>query len=77
MARKIYRHEHIKPDRLLTTHQAGSLIQMDASSVAKWCKAGKLPSFRTPGGHRRIRAGDLARFLRSCRMPLPEALDLC
>lgn len=77
MARKIDKHELIRPDRLLTTWQAGKLIQMDASSVAKWCKAGKLPSFCTPGGHRRIRAGDLARFLRSCRMPLPTALDLC
>ena len=67
----------IKPDRLLTTHQVGRIIQMDPTSVAGWCNAGRLQSFRTPGGHRRIRAGDLARFLRSSRMPLPSALRLC
>ncbi len=33
-----------------------------------------LPSYRTPGGHRRIRRDDLLAFLRKHQIPTPESL---
>ena len=47
---------------------------MDPSSVVKWVNDGKLPAFRTPGGHRRIRSSDLLRFLRGHGMFIPDEL---
>src|SRR5690242_14023312 len=64
----------IKPDQLLTSHEVGSLLQMDPSSVVKWVNDGILPAYRTPGGHRRIRSSDLLVFLRTHSMYIPDAL---
>lgn len=61
-------------DRLLTSHEVGALIQVDPTSVAKWVDQGRLAAFRTPGGHRRIRAADLIEFLRTHHMPIPDEL---
>lgn len=65
----------ISADSLLTSHQAGSLIQVNPSSINKWVKEGRIPAFRTPGGHRRIRAGDLVAFLTTHNMPVPRTLS--
>jgi excisionase family DNA binding protein len=64
----------LSSDRLLTSHQASSLLQVDPSTIANWVKAGRLSAFRTPGGHLRIRAGELLRFARSHEMVVPEPL---
>jgi excisionase family DNA binding protein len=61
-------------DRLLTSHEAGALLQVNPSSINKWVEEGRLPAFRTPGGHRRIRAADLAAFLDAHKMPIPRSL---
>ena len=66
---------HIKPDQLLTTHEIGALLQMDPSTVVCWANAGKLEVYRTPGKHRRVRAGLLVEFLRRHSMYVPPALD--
>ena len=65
----------ISADSLLTSHQAGALIQVNPSSINKWVKEGRIPAFRTPGGHRRIRAGDLVAFLTTHNMPVPRSLS--
>ncbi|MEL6340294.1 MAG: response regulator, partial [Myxococcota bacterium] len=41
----------------------------------KWVKEGRIPAFRTPGGHRRIRAADLVSFLTEHQMPVPRDLQ--
>jgi excisionase family DNA binding protein len=64
----------IDPEHLLTSSEVGVLLQVNASSVKKWVNAGFLSAFRTPGGHRRIRAADLIDFLGRHRMPVPHAL---
>ncbi len=61
-------------DKLLTSHEVGSLLQISPSAVNKWVEAGHLHAFRTPGGHRRIRVGDLLTFLDSKKYPVPRAL---
>jgi excisionase family DNA binding protein len=37
-----------------TTSQVAKLLSVSADTVLKWVKAGKLASYRTPGGHNRI-----------------------
>ena len=47
------------PDELLTVSEAAELAQVSAGTILNWSNAGKLPSKRTPGGHRRFRRGDV------------------
>jgi excisionase family DNA binding protein len=65
----------IDPDQLLTSTEVGNLLQVNPSSVKKWVNDGRIVAFRTPGGHRRIKAADLVQFLDSHRIPLPRALQ--
>jgi excisionase family DNA binding protein len=65
----------LSSETLLTSHQAGSLLQVNPSSINKWVEQGHIEAFRTPGGHRRIRASDLVRFLRAHDMPVPAELS--
>jgi len=51
---------------ILTTHQVAEKLGVNPVTVARWAKAGRLPAFRTAGGHRRIRKADLDRFLEDC-----------
>lgn len=39
--------------RLLTPAEVAALFRVDAKTVTRWAKAGKLTSIRTLGGHRR------------------------
>jgi excisionase family DNA binding protein len=67
--------EHaIDAERLLTSHEVGALLQVNPSSINKWVNEGRLHAFRTPGGHRRIRARDLVKFLDAYKMPIPRPL---
>lgn len=61
-------------ESLYTTHDISRLLQVDPSTVSKWIDRGMLLAFRTPGGHRRVRSGDLRSFLIAHQMPLPEEL---
>lgn len=59
---------------LLTPGEVAELLRVDARTVTRWAKTGKLPAaVRTPGGHRRYRRGDLAPYLAG---EMPEAVGL-
>lgn len=47
---------------LLTTKDASELIGVSLPSIINWADAGRFESFRTPGGHRRIRRQDFLSF---------------
>ena len=47
-----------------TTFETAKLCHVSPLSIINWVNAGRLPAFRTPGGHRRIRREDLIRFMR-------------
>ena len=64
----------IDSESLLTSHEVGELLQINPSSVVKWVNEGKLPAYRTPGGHRRIKPSDLLTFLKTHGMYIPAAL---
>lgn len=65
----------IESDQFLTSSEVGVLLQVNPSSVKKWVDDGLLLAFRTPGGHRRIRASDLLQFLATHGMPIPAPLQ--
>ena len=65
----------LKRDTLLTSHEVAELLQVNPSSVNNWIRQEHLQAFRTPGGHRRIRAGDVVRFLDGHDMPVPGPLQ--
>jgi excisionase family DNA binding protein len=52
------------PDRLLTPTEVANLFRVDPKTVTRWANAGKVPSLRTPGGHRRFRESDIRTRLR-------------
>lgn len=64
-----------KTPELLSTHEVAQLLGVDMTTVINWCSKGKLSSFKTPGGHRRIRVDDLLQFIQKFEMPVPEALQ--
>jgi excisionase family DNA binding protein len=59
---------------VFTTFEAAKLCHVSPLSIINWVNAGRLPAFRTPGGHRRIRREDLTLFMRENGLPLPEQL---
>ncbi len=63
---------------LLSPKQVATSIGVSESSLKRWCDQGLIATERTPGGHRRIRVGEVVQFLRQQEHPLihPEALRL-
>ena len=59
---------------VFTTFETAKLCHVSPLSIINWVNAGRLPAFRTPGGHRRIRRDDLIRFMRDTGIPLPDDL---
>lgn len=54
---------HITPDRpdehWLTIHEACALLGVDQTTLRRWSDAGRIPVFRTIGGHRRYAESDV------------------
>jgi excisionase family DNA binding protein len=51
----------------LTLGRAAEYLGVAQSTIRKWCDAGRVPAFTTPGGHRRFRKSDLDAFLEHSR----------
>jgi excisionase family DNA binding protein len=41
-------------ERLLTPGEVAELFRVDPKTVTRWAAAGRIRSFRTPGGHHRF-----------------------
>lgn len=41
---------------LLTPGEVARLFKVDPKTVTRWAQMGKIPSLKTPGGHRRFDA---------------------
>jgi excisionase family DNA binding protein len=57
-------------DRLLTPAETAALWRVDAKTVTRWAKAGKLTSIRTLGGHRRYRETEVRALLAGIPAPV-------
>ena len=66
--------EQSKTKTIFTTHEVSRLLQVNPRSVINWIEQSLLQSYRTPGGHRRIRRDDLLAFLRKHQIPTPASL---
>src|SRR3989442_11432722 len=66
--------EQPKLKSIYTTHEVSRLLQVNPRSVINWIEQSLLSSYRTPGGHRRIRREDLLAFLRKHQIPTPASL---
>lgn len=63
-----------KSKSIYTTHEISHLLHVNPRSVINWIEQSLLPSYRTPGGHRRIRREDLLAFLHKHQIPTPASL---
>jgi len=55
--------------RWLSIEAACRILGVDQSTLRRWSDQGKIPVFRTPGGHRRYNEEDLRAFLRGESRP--------
>lgn len=49
--------------RLLRTREVARLFQVSERTVAEWARRGRIPSVRTPGGHRLYPADQVRKLL--------------
>ncbi len=49
--------------RLLRTREVALLFEVSERAVTDWATKGRIPSIRTPGGHRRYPADSVANLL--------------
>lgn len=63
-----------KGKSIYTTHEVSRMLHVNPRSVINWIEQDLLHSYRTPGGHRRIRRDDLLAFLRKHKIPTPAQL---
>lgn len=59
-------------DIVLTTHQIARALSVDIGTVIRWIDGARLPAYRTPGGHRRVKRADFENFVRSHNLPVPS-----
>lgn len=50
-------------EALLRTADVASLLRVPERTVSEWARQGRIPSVRTPGGHRRYPAEQIRRLL--------------
>ena len=50
-------------NELLTPSEVAELFRVNAKTVTRWARAGKISAVRTLGGHRRFRAAEIRRAL--------------
>jgi excisionase family DNA binding protein len=50
-------------ERLLRTCDVALLFQVSERTVSEWARKGRVPSVRTPGGHRRYPASQIRQLL--------------
>lgn len=55
--------DHERGDGWLTLGEAARYLGVAQSTVRSWSDVGRVPTFRTPGGHRRFRQQDLDSFM--------------
>src|SRR3989344_3812773 len=56
------------------THDIAKICQVTPPTIGRWIEEGKLPSFKTAGGHRRVWDEDLVVFLKEHNIPVPDDL---
>lgn len=58
-----YRPPSVEAEDLLTPAEVAELFRVDAKTVTRWAKSGRLSCTRTLGGHRRYRSSEIYSLL--------------
>ncbi|HLH99502.1 MAG TPA: helix-turn-helix domain-containing protein [Acidimicrobiales bacterium] len=59
---------------LLRTSDVARLFQVSERTVSDWARRGRIPSVRTPGGHRRYPAEEIHRLMLAAQQgEIPES----
>src|SRR5262245_52489393 len=61
--------------RTFGTHDIARICHVTPPTIGRWIEEGKLPSFKTGGGHRRVWDVDLVSFLKNHNIPVPDELQ--
>ncbi len=61
-------------ERPYTTGEIAEFCDVTINAVKKWIAAGKLPAFRTPGGHYRIERRDFRAFVEKYKLHVKDRL---
>ena len=61
-------------DRPYTTGEVANFCDVTINAVKKWISSGKLPAFRTPGGHYRIERKDFEAFVEKYKLHVKDRL---
>lgn len=62
-------HSQADDGRWLSIDAACKILGVDQSTLRRWSDSGKIPVFRTPGGHRRYSEDDLRSFMQGEQKP--------
>ena len=57
------------------TYDVAEICHVTPATIGNWIEKGILPTFTTGGGHHRVWAEDLARFLKEHNIPVPAKLS--
>ena len=55
--------------KVFSTFQAAKICHVAPVTIIRWIEAGRLESYKTPGGHRRIREKDMVKFIEDNGLP--------
>lgn len=53
----------LRTGRAWTPSEIAAVLKVDPKTVTRWCKAGRVQHFYTPGGHHRIPAAEVRKLL--------------
>jgi excisionase family DNA binding protein len=57
------RNEKVQSEPLLTRAEVAAMFGVDAQTVTRWARKGRLTAVRTPGGHRRFSEREVRQLL--------------
>ncbi len=61
-----------RDDEYATPAEVAAVFRVDAKTVTRWAKAGRIASIRTLGGHRRYSVADVRRLVQQGRQEQVE-----
>ena len=62
-----------KTRSMLKPAEVAELMGVDAKTVSRWAKEGRLRAIRTPGGHRRFYRSDIENYLKQADTAYEQA----
>ena len=57
------------------TVEIARMLGVSPTTAVNWIRADRMPAYKTPGGHRRVKREDLVKFIRENGFPMPANLD--